>query len=106
MNTVITFDPIFQKHDFVGHPENAKRLDSIISRLKETGLYEKLSAITSRAADIKEISLCHSEDYVKYVKTFCENGGGYLDPDTYSNKNSFGAAATAVAAAPKEFLFE
>jgi len=96
MNTGIAFDPIFQKHDFVGHPENAKRLESIISLLKESELYEKLSARISRDAEIEEISLCHSEDYVKYVKSFCESGGGYLDPDTYSNKNSFSAAAAAV----------
>lgn len=96
MSTGIAFDPIFLKHDFIGHPENAKRLDSIITRLKETGLFEKMQTITSRAADIKEISICHSEEYVDYVESFCEKGGGYFDPDTYSNKNSFLAATTAV----------
>jgi acetoin utilization deacetylase AcuC-like enzyme len=96
MNTGIAFDPIFQKHDLIGHPENAKRLDSIVTRLNETGYYKKIQAITPRAADIKELSLCHSEEYVKYVRSFCEKGGGYFDPDTYSNQNSFLAAATAV----------
>ena len=96
MSTGIAFDPIFLKHDFIGHPENAKRLDSIITRLKPTGLFEKLQTITSRVAENEEISLCHSQEYVEYVKSFCEKGGGYFDPDTYSNNNSFLAAATAV----------
>ncbi|MBK9098193.1 MAG: histone deacetylase [bacterium] len=96
MSTGIAFDPIFLKHNFTGHPENAKRLDSIITRLKATGLFEKIQTITARAAESKEISLCHSQEYVEYVKSFCEKGGGYFDPDTYSNQNSFLAAATAV----------
>ena len=35
-------------------------------------------------------------EYINNIKLFCENGGGYLDPDTYSNNNSFLSAAIAV----------
>ncbi len=96
MSTGIIFDQIFLKHDFIGHPENAKRLESIIAHIKDAKLYERLQLIESRAADLKEILICHSEEYVEYVKAFCERGGGYFDPDTYSNKYSFLAASTAV----------
>jgi len=94
--TGITFDPIFLKHDQTGHPENAKRLESIIRRLKEKGLLDKVIQLKSRPADIDEITICHAKEYIKYLKEFCEKGGGYLDPDTYSNKNSFIAASIAV----------
>lgn len=94
--TGIVFDPVFLKHDQSGHPEDAKRLESIISGLKEKGLIEKVKQIASRSAEIDEIAVCHTKEYVQYVKEFCKKGGGYLDPDTYTNKNSFLAASTAV----------
>jgi len=94
--TGIVYDPIFLKHDQAGHPESAKRLESIVAGLKEKDLLEKVVEVKSRQAVTDEITLCHSQDYVKYVKEFCEKGGGNLDPDTYSNKYSFTAATTAV----------
>jgi len=94
--TSIVYDPIFLKHDQPGHPENAKRLESIITGLKEKDLIEKVVKIESRQAVTDEITLCHSQDYVEYVKEYCKNGGGYLDPDTYSNNFSYLSAATAV----------
>ncbi len=94
--TGIIYDPIFLKHDQAGHPESAKRLESIMVVLKEKDLLEKVVNIESRQAVTDEITLCHSKDYVEYVKEYCKNGGGNLDPDTYSNSYSFTAAATAV----------
>ena len=95
-HTGIVFDPVFLKHDQPGHPENAKRLESIISRLKEKGLLDKVNQLKSRLAEIDEIEVCHTKEYVEYVKEYCEKGGGYFDPDTYANRHSFIAAATAV----------
>ncbi len=94
--TGIVYDPIFLKHDQPGHPENAKRLESILVVLKEKDLLEKLVKIETRQAVTDEITLCHSQDYVEYVREYCKNGGGYLDPDTYSNSYSFTAASTVV----------
>lgn len=94
--TGIVFDPVFLMHNQTGHPENAKRLESIISRLKEKSLIDKVTQLKSRLAEIDDIAICHTKEYVEHVKIFCEKGGGYFDPDTYSNKNSFLAAATAV----------
>ena len=96
LRTGIVYDPIFLKHNLTSHPENAKRLGVIIAGLKEKGLYEKLKHQPSRKADIDEISCCHSKEYIKMLMEFCERGGGYLDPDTYANENSYLAAITAV----------
>jgi acetoin utilization deacetylase AcuC-like enzyme len=95
--TGIAFDPIFLLHDQQGHPENAKRLETILSGLKKNELFEKLVHLKSRIAIEEEISICHTKEYVEQVKTFSERGGGYFDPDTYANQYSFNAAATAVA---------
>ena len=96
IKTGIVFDPLFLRHNQPGHPENAKRLESILTGLKESGLLKKLEQIKSRHAEIGEISCCHTEEYIEYVKKFCEKGGGYLDPDTYANEYSFNAASVAV----------
>jgi acetoin utilization deacetylase AcuC-like enzyme len=96
LKTGLVFDPVFLKHNQSGHPENAKRLDAILTGLKESELIEKLIQAKSRFAEIEEILFCHAEEYVKHLKEFCKKGGGYLDPDTYSNKYSFNAASTAV----------
>ena len=95
-STGIVFDPVFLMHNQTGHPENAKRLESIISRLKEKSLIDKVTQLKSRLAEIDEIAICHTKEYVEHVKIFCEKGGGYFDPDTYSNQYSFMAAATAI----------
>jgi acetoin utilization deacetylase AcuC-like enzyme len=94
--TGVVFDEIFLKHDQAGHPENAKRLESIINGLKEKSLLDKVKQLKSRLAEVDEITICHTKEYIEYAKEFCEMGGGYFDPDTYSNKFSFSAAATAV----------
>ena len=96
LKTGIVFDPVFLKHNQVGHPENAKRLDAIVTGLKESELIEKLIQVKSREAVVEEILYCHTEEYVEHLKEFCEAGGGYLDPDTYSNQYSFDAASTVV----------
>ena len=96
LTTGLEFDQIFLKHNQTGHPENAKRLESILAGLKDSGLFQKLKQIKSRQAEIGEISYGHNEDYIEYVKRFCEKDGGYLDPDTYTNKYSFDAASTGV----------
>ncbi|HSW55803.1 MAG TPA: histone deacetylase, partial [Ignavibacteriaceae bacterium] len=64
--------------------------------LKEKRLLEKVNMLKSRTAEFDEIAICHKKEYVEYAKEYCEKGGGYFDPDTYSNINSFLAAATAV----------
>lgn len=96
ISTGIVFDPVFLKHNQIAHPENAKRLEVIIDRLKEKSLFKRLEKISSREAGLDEIIQCHSKEYIKLVKEFCERGGGYLDPDTYANEYSYLAATTAV----------
>ena len=95
-STRIVYDQIFLQHDKPGHPENANRLRSIISELIEKKVFEQVELVKSRAANVEEITICHKKEYVEYVKEFSEKGGGYFDPDTYSNKYSFESAAIAV----------
>ena len=49
------YDPVYLEHDTGEHPENAARLEAIMSRLEESGLKAKLRPIPPRAATIEEI---------------------------------------------------
>jgi acetoin utilization deacetylase AcuC-like enzyme len=95
MRTGLVYDQIFLAHDQPGHPEGSKRLEAIVTELKSSGLWEKATHLKNRFALVEEINYCHSKEYINYIKTFCEEGGGNLDADTYANKYSYKAAITA-----------
>ena len=94
--TGIVYDPLFLKHNQPGHPENADRLTAILNDLESSKLLTLLKTVSSRYATLEELNYCHSENYIKRVKEVCLQGGGFLDPDTYTTEFSFDAATTAV----------
>nr|XP_054093159.1 histone deacetylase 9 isoform X8 [Callithrix jacchus] len=66
--TGIAYDPLMLKHQCVcgnstTHPEHAGRIQSIWSRLQETGLLNKCERIQGRKASLEEIQLVHSEHH-------------------------------------------
>jgi len=86
------YDPIYLKHDTGQHPENAKRLEAIISHLEQTGLKQQLTLIKPRAASIEELSLVHDEHYISHIRGVAQRGGGRLDADTGMAADSYEAA--------------
>ncbi|KAG3277931.1 histone deacetylase 9, transcript variant X4 [Ictidomys tridecemlineatus] len=66
--TGIAYDSLMLKHQCVcgsstTHPEHAGRIQSIWSRLQETGLLNKCERIQGRKASLEEIQLVHSEHH-------------------------------------------
>ena len=92
MKVGYVYDPVYLEHDTGQHPENASRLEAIMSRLEESGLKRKLCHIPPRAATTEEIALVHHDDYIVYVQAVAKSGGGWLDPDTMASPGSFKAA--------------
>ncbi len=92
MKVGYVYDPVYLEHDTGQHPENAARLEAIMSRLEESGVKQKLSLIIPRAATIEEIALVHHGDYIAYVQAVAKNGGGWLDADTVASSGSYKAA--------------
>jgi len=86
------YDPIYLKHDTGQHPENASRLEAIISHLEQTGLINQLTLVKPRAASIEELSLVHSEQHIAHVQDVGQGGGGWLDADTVMSSDSYQAA--------------
>jgi len=95
MKVGYVYDPIYLKHDTGQHPENARRLEAIISHLERTGLRQKLSPIKPRAATIEEIALVHRKQYISNIQKVAERGGGWLDVDTVMSRGSYDAAVYA-----------
>jgi acetoin utilization deacetylase AcuC-like enzyme len=95
MPTGYVFDDIFTQHNFPGHPENANRLVATMEYLSGSRLLPRLSAVPGRPATVEELARCHHIRYIQLVEETCRNGGGMLDPDTYTNEYSYEAAVRA-----------
>ena len=63
-----------------------------MSHLEETGTKEKLTMLSPRPASMEELETVHTPEYISYVKSKAEKGGGWLDPDTVMCPRSYEAA--------------
>jgi acetoin utilization deacetylase AcuC-like enzyme len=98
MTTAYGYDDLFLKHDYPGHPEGADRLKAVMQHLEERKLLEALQFLEPQTASVDEIARVHSLSYIEQVRRTSERGGGHLDPDTYTNSDSFAAAMLAAGA--------
>jgi len=92
MKVGLVYDPIYLEHDTGDHVENSQRLVAVMSYLKETGIKEKLTCLPPRPALLEELKMIHAPEYISYVKSKAEKGGGWLDPDTVMSPRSYEAA--------------
>ena len=92
MKTGLVYDPIYLEHDTGDHVENSRRLVDAMSHLKETGIKEKLTSLSARPASLEELEMVHAPEYISYVRSKAEKGGGWLDPDTVMSSKSYEAA--------------
>jgi len=91
-------DDLFLEHDTgYGHPENANRLRAIRERLEKT-VGPRFTKLQRRFANPEEIESIHAGSYVRALKEFCLNDGGYLDGDTPVSRASYDAAMLAAGA--------
>ena len=96
MKVGLIYNPIYLEHDTGNHVENAQRLVTTISHLEATGIKEKLCCLSPRAALVEELEMVHAPEYISYVKSRAERGGGWLDPDTVICPRSYEVALYAV----------
>jgi acetoin utilization deacetylase AcuC-like enzyme len=92
MKVGLVYDSIYLEHDTGDHVENARRLVETMSYLKETGAKERLISLPARPATVEELEMIHGPEYISYVKSKAEKGGGWLDPDTVISPKSYEAA--------------
>lgn len=92
----LVYDPIYLEHDTGGHVEQPKRLTETLAVLEAKGITERLVKLSPRAAAAEEVAQIHTRDYFKRLASFCQAGGGHLDPDTVASPRSFEVALAAV----------
>jgi acetoin utilization deacetylase AcuC-like enzyme len=95
MTTGYVYDEVFLKHNLPGHPENRSRLEQTLALLETSGMLGRLTHIPARPATREELTRVQRPAYVDQVQAISERGGGYLDPDTYTNLYSYQAALVA-----------
>ncbi|HOI40234.1 MAG TPA: histone deacetylase [Methanobacterium sp.] len=97
----LVHSPEYAKHQNETHPENQKRLEVLMNSLRKKGLLEKLNVHQPDPASEEDILRVHTSEYLKNLKTFTEQGGGYLDFDTYASPQSYEIAKLAAGGAIK-----
>jgi len=86
------YDPLYLEHGAPGHPETPARLQAIMSHLETSGLLAELVEIEARDASTADLELVHSHELIARVRGAAEEGGGWLDLDTYVVPRSYDAA--------------
>ncbi|XP_047456339.1 histone deacetylase 4 isoform X3 [Mugil cephalus] len=125
--TGLVYDSLMQKHQCMcgnttSHPEHAGRIQSIWSRLQETGLRAQCECIRGRKASLEELQTVHSEAHVllygtnplrqkldcsvspMFVRLPC--GGIGVDSDTIWNEVHSSSAARLAVGSVVELVFK
>ncbi|MHB8105694.1 MAG: hypothetical protein ACYDG5_09205, partial [Dehalococcoidales bacterium] len=68
------YDPVYLEHDTGEHPENARRLETVISGLDLKFIRQQLKLIPARPAMLEELTAVHQAEYVARVEAYCKGG--------------------------------
>ncbi|MDW8293400.1 MAG: histone deacetylase [Anaerolineae bacterium] len=97
-NVALLYDPLFLEHDHPFHPENSRRLQAIMQRLRASDVWTALTSLPFTPASFETLARVHTPRYIERVYALSARGQAALDVDTYLNSASFSAAALAVGA--------
>ena len=89
--TLVYHQRYHEHRQTIGHPERPERLDAIVERLKNEGLWKDV--LTPAPVDLKLLGKVHTAKYIDTVKNF---GEGFMDRDTYMRPETFSIALLAV----------
>jgi acetoin utilization deacetylase AcuC-like enzyme len=101
MNVVIAGPIVSPEHLHPGHPERPPRVEAAAAGIDDLHLGSDRVDAAPRVATFDELVVVHDPAYLRRLESFCETGGGKLDPDTYARASSW-EAARAVAGAGLE----
>lgn len=93
----LVLDDVFKRHDTGhGHPERPARYDAVSSAAGRAGVLDKALRVEPRLADLEDIALCHTEDYIEVARRDIEAGLPQLSTgDTDVSPASFEVARLA-----------
>jgi acetoin utilization deacetylase AcuC-like enzyme len=80
------------------HPERPSRLVAVMEGVRALGLEYEIVSPDVREASMDELTRVHDPVYLERLASFCAEGGGDLDADTYARPDSWRAARRAAGA--------
>ena len=95
MATQIIYSDEFNKHDNLGHPENAERLSVMMNEIKTSPLYHKLEFVEPDILPENLLFLVHSNDMIQQIKDMSSQGDTWIDMDTYVCESDYETARLA-----------
>ena len=94
--TLILYDEACRQHlAGVQHPESALRLETIVTALREEGLWDRAQHAGPRDARLDEICLVHLRSHIETIGQLSRTGGAF-DEDTPVSPGSWQAVHRAV----------
>ncbi|CAG0931127.1 Histone deacetylase-like amidohydrolase [Thermoflexales bacterium] len=101
MATGYLYDPVYLQHAQTDHVEGPERLTAINDALDETGMRDRLVALTPEPISSERLSRVHHTRHIERVRAVAERGGGGLmglGDETYVAPRSYEAACLAAGA--------
>ncbi len=89
------YDPFYLEHDTGEHPENSRRLLSILALLEECGLLSSLTPVPAVDASEADLEMVHNPEMIRWVRERTESGQRWLDADTAVCRRSYAVALRA-----------
>ena len=99
MTTARYHSAAFAHHDDPSHVENQRRLNAIDTALEHGGLLDSHPQPAFEAATVDQLARVHDPHYIDALARAAQQGGGWIDSDTYMGPKSFDVAALASGAA-------
>ncbi|MGK2932776.1 MAG: histone deacetylase family protein [Solirubrobacterales bacterium] len=86
-------------HDTGEHPENSRRIPTVLDHLQVSDDWQRFEIVEPRAAGIEDVRRAHTADHVDLVRAAAASGPGWIDGDTPVSPASFEVALKAAGAA-------
>jgi len=87
-----------EAHREPGHPERPERIESILTGLQESGIWDQAYRVSPYKLELNFLGKIHSPDYLSLLERTCKRGG-HLDNDTYVTPASWNLALNAAGGA-------
>ena len=71
------------------HPEQQGRIFSVMDGVRDLHLEDDIHYVGAPEADLEALERVHTAKYLDELESFCMQGGGDIDPDTYARADSF-----------------
>lgn len=89
---MIVYSKKYLEHNQESHPENSRRLKSVMDTLTRKDVFEKLPLIEPGYAVLEDILRVHTREHFEAMKKLSDTGEGTIGADTYVTEKSFDTA--------------